>query len=221
MRGFHKPLLRLSALTGTDYYRLPQKVRSQLTNTFQLYESKFGDVRLRAQHQMSSANQGKNNMAWDDIYGDDDFDVESNASQYGARSGSGNIAPSSATFTTTTSISELSSYLDSDIVSQFNEDFNILSWWHEHKLTYPILSLLAKDVMTIPASTIYSESTFSLVGRVTEERSHRLTSDMVEILSCIKDWELADSHMQHNVENDTKEMEVIHESMILKDEASV
>jgi hypothetical protein len=36
-----------------------------------------------------------------------------------------------------------------------------------------------------------------------------------------KDWELADSHMQHNVEKDTKEMELIHESMILEDEASV
>jgi hypothetical protein len=96
-----------------------------------------------------------------------------------------------------------------------------LSWWHEHKLIYPILSLLAKDVMTVPASTISSESSFSLVGRVIEEHRRRLTSDMVEILSCIKDWELADSHMQHNVEKDTKEMELIHASMILEDATSV
>jgi hypothetical protein len=40
---------------------------------------------------------------------------------------------------------------------------------------------------------------------------------MVEIFSCIKDWKLADSHMQHNVEKDTKEIENIHESMILED----
>jgi hypothetical protein len=138
-------------------------------------------VRLRAQHQLSNANEGRNKMAWDDIDGDDDFD------QVIGGSGSGNIASSSATFATAASVSELSSYLDSDTVSQFNEDFNILSWWHEHKLTYPILSLLAKDVMTVPASTISSESTFSLVGRVIEERRRRLTSDMVEILSCLKD----------------------------------
>lgn len=217
MRGFHKVLLRLSTLTGTDYSRLPQKVRSLLTKTFQLYESKFGDVRLRAQHQTTSANEGRNKMAWDDIYGDDDFDGESSTSQSCRRSGSGSIATSSATFATASSVSELSSYLDSDTVSQFNEDFNILSWWHEHKLTYPILSLLAKDVMTVPASTISSESTFSLVGRVIEERRRRLTSDMVEILSCIKDWELADLHMQHNLEKDTKELEAIHESMVLED----
>jgi hypothetical protein len=60
--------------------------------------------------------------------------------------------------------------MDDDIVSRFNEDFNILSWWHEHKLTYHILYLIAKDVMIIPTSTISSESTFSLVGRVIEER---------------------------------------------------
>jgi hypothetical protein len=71
IRCFHKILLHLSYLTGTDYYRVPQKVRSQLTNTFQLYESKYGDVRLRAQHQMSNANEGRNKMAWDDIYGDE------------------------------------------------------------------------------------------------------------------------------------------------------
>jgi hypothetical protein len=29
--------------------------------------------------------------------------------------------------------SELSSYLDSNCVVQYNEEFNILIWWHEHK----------------------------------------------------------------------------------------
>ena len=70
---------------------------------------------------------------------------------------------------TVTSTSELASYLDSDTITEFDEDFNVLSWWHQHKLTYPILSLLAKDVLTVPASTISSESTFSLAGRVIEE----------------------------------------------------
>ncbi|WVZ74217.1 hypothetical protein U9M48_022429 [Paspalum notatum var. saurae] len=85
----------------------------------------------------------------------------------------------------------------------------------KHKLTYPILSLLAKDVMTVPASTISSESTFSLVGRAIEERRRRLTPDMVEVLSCIKDWELADIHLQHTVEEETEELEEVHENMYL------
>jgi hypothetical protein len=65
--------------------------------------------------------------------------------------------------------SELSFYLDSDTVNQFDDDFNILNWWHDHKHTYPLLSILAKDVLSMPVSTISSESAFSLTGRIIEE----------------------------------------------------
>jgi len=97
-------------------------------------------------------------------------------------------------------LSELSSYLDSDTEVKFGPDFNILNWWQRHNQTYPILSIFAKDVLTVPVSTISSESTFSLASRVLEERRRRLTLDMVEVLSCIKDWKLADLHKQHTVE---------------------
>jgi hypothetical protein len=66
--------------------------------------------------------------------------------------------------------SELSAYLDSDTVNQFDDDFNIINWWHENKRTYPVLSILAKDVLSVPVSTISSESAFSLTGRIIEER---------------------------------------------------
>jgi hypothetical protein len=64
---------------------------------------------------------------------------------------------------------ELSSYLDSDTLQKFDEDFNILNFWHEHKLFYTILSILARDVISVPISTISLESTFSLCGRIIEE----------------------------------------------------
>jgi hypothetical protein len=41
---------------------------------------------------------------------------------------------------------------------------------------------------------------------------------MVEVLSCIKDRELADLHKQHKVEKETKELEVAFESLYLDDE---
>ena len=83
--------------------------------------------------------------------------------------------------------SELAAYLDSDPVNQYDDDFNILNWWHEYKLSYPVLSILARDVLTVPVSTISSESSFILTGRIIEERRRRLTSDMVEMLSLVKD----------------------------------
>jgi hypothetical protein len=46
---------------------------------------------------------------------------------------------------------------------------------------------MAKDVLTTPVSTISLESTFSITGRIIEERRRRLKLETVEWLTCIKD----------------------------------
>ena len=97
--------------------------------------------------------------------------------------------------------SELVSYLDCDTVSQLDDDFNLLNWWHEHKLTYPVLSIMAKDILTVPVSTISLESTFSMTSRIIEERRRKLKPEMVEMLTCIKDWETTEARLQHMVED--------------------
>jgi hypothetical protein len=107
-------------------------------------------------------------------------------------------------------------YLDSDPITVFDDGFDILSWWHEHKSNYPILSLLAKDVLTVPVSTISSESVFSLAGRLIEERRRSLTSEMVEILTCLKDWQLGESREQHNIANN--DLEEHYKNMYLDEE---
>ena len=67
-------------------------------------------------------------------------------------------------------LSELIVYLDSDNVVACNDDSDVLNWWHEYKLTYSVLSTLAKDIMSVLVSTTSSESCFSLTGRIIEER---------------------------------------------------
>jgi hypothetical protein len=123
---------------------------------FQVYESKFGDVRLRV-HQPSSTTEGKNKSAWDDIYGDDGVGNQVCASQSGSgrRFVTGTTNAQSTSFWPTNAQLKLSAYLDSDIVNQFDLIFSILGWWHGHKLTYHVLSILDKDIMTVPASTIF------------------------------------------------------------------
>jgi hypothetical protein len=64
-------------------------------------------------------------------------------------------------------------------------------------LSYPILSILARDVISVPVSTISSQSAFSLCGRIIEERRRRLAPEMVEMLLCMKDWELGEARGQH------------------------
>jgi hypothetical protein len=55
---------------------------------------------------------------------------------------------------------------------------------------------------------------FSLIGRIIEER--RLTLEIVEMLTCIKDWEEGNARTQHTVED--KELEDSFSQLYLDDE---
>ena len=100
------------------------------------------------------------------IYSDDasDFGTSTSSSDLGAslsstfslhrRSSASALLQAATSTASLAATSELSAYLDSDIVNQFDDDFNILHWWHEHKLSYQVLSILAIDVMTVPIFAI-------------------------------------------------------------------
>ena len=66
--------------------------------------------------------------------------------------------------------------------------FDILKWWQVHAGRYPILSKLARDILTIPISTVASESAFSAGGHVLDDYRSSLTKDTVEMLVCGGDW---------------------------------
>jgi hypothetical protein len=184
MRGFHKALTLISNLTSTDYANYYESVRAQLTTVFTNYDLRFGGQNPH-QKQAPLDGAGKKRKAWWKIYGSDAVGGVSDPSSTPKP-----CTPRSSTSTNSflfESQSELLSCLDSDPVSEYDDDFNILSWCRDHRRAYPILSILAKDVMIVHVSTISSESTFSLVGKVIEERQRSLTSDMVEMISCLKD----------------------------------
>jgi hypothetical protein len=48
---------------------------------------------------------------------------------------------------------------------------------------------MARDIMSVPISTVSSESCFSLLGKILEER-RRWLPENVEMLTYIKNWEL-------------------------------
>ena len=72
---------------------------------------------------------------------------------------------------------------------------------------------MAKDILTISVSTISSESTFSMTGKIIEERWRRLKPDIVEMLTCIKDWEATKARLRHMVED--KELKEAFEELYL------
>ena len=63
------------------------------------------------------------------------------------------------------------------------------------------MSIMARDILSVPVSTVSLESCFSLTGRIIEERRRRLSPETVEMLTCIKDWELGEKRKQHVVDN--------------------
>ncbi|KAI3804575.1 hypothetical protein L1987_26225 [Smallanthus sonchifolius] len=56
---------------------------------------------------------------------------------------------------------------------------------------------MARDLLTVQASTVASESTFSLSGRVLSIRRTRLTPESMEMCICLKDHLDAAERVQH------------------------
>jgi len=131
----------------------------------------------------------KKRTPWATIYDDDELDIGAGSASLPPNlDQSRNVSATSLLHVAcATNSSELATYLDSDTVSQLDDDFDLMQSWHEHKLTYHVLSILAKDIFIVSVSTIFSESTFSTTGRIIEERRRRLNPETVEALTCIKD----------------------------------
>jgi hypothetical protein len=114
--------------------------------------------------------------------------------------------------------SELSRYLDEKLEKR-DKDFDILNYWKVNSNKYPALSLLAKDVLAVPASTVPSESAFSIGGRIIDPLRCSLSTSTVEALICTQSW-LHTSHSKVSVREaaeDVQTYEDIREEFLSKD----
>ncbi|KAG6537395.1 hypothetical protein ZIOFF_002485 [Zingiber officinale] len=76
----------------------------------------------------------------------------------------------------------------SDPFVKWSSSFDILEWWKGNTTTFPVLSKIAKDIFSIPSSTVASENAFSLGRRVVDPFRASLHPKMVEALVCTTDW---------------------------------
>lgn len=83
--------------------------------------------------------------------------------------------------------SHLEQYLDESGVDR-NVDLDILAYWKAHQFRYPELASMARDILSIPVSTVASESAFSIGGRVLDQYRSSLKPEVVEALICTRDW---------------------------------
>lgn len=83
---------------------------------------------------------------------------------------------------------EVDKYLNDPFEKLEHKGFDLLQWWKCNQTWYPVLSRIAKDIFSIPASTVASENAFSLGGRIVDPFRASLTPKVVEALVCTSDW---------------------------------
>lgn len=87
--------------------------------------------------------------------------------------------------------------------------FDALEWWKTNTLKFRILSDMARDILSIPISTVASESAFSAGGRVLNKCRSCLKLETVQALICTGDWirsELGIEKLEENDDEDIKEV---------------
>ena len=83
--------------------------------------------------------------------------------------------------------SELDLYLEEPLIDR-KQEIDILMWWKSLLYRSPSLVRLARDVLSIPITSVGSESAFSVGGRILKPTRSSLTSESVEALICTRNW---------------------------------
>nr|POE52449.1 zinc finger bed domain-containing protein ricesleeper 2 [Quercus suber] len=83
--------------------------------------------------------------------------------------------------------SDLDKYLEEPLFPR-SVDFNILNWWKVHTPRYPVLSMMARNVLATPMSKLSSEFAFSTERRMLDRDWSSLNPETVQALMCSQDW---------------------------------
>ena len=83
---------------------------------------------------------------------------------------------------------DIDKYLTEEPVNPMTSSLDILLWWKNNSSMYKTLSLIAKDILSVPVSTVASESAFSTSGRILDPFRSSLSPKMLEVLVCTQSW---------------------------------
>ena len=84
---------------------------------------------------------------------------------------------------------QLDTYLNEPTLDfDFLEHMHVLEWWKNNSQRFSDLALMARDLLSIPITTVALESTFSIGSRILNKYRNYLLSENVEAIICTSSW---------------------------------
>jgi len=80
------------------------------------------------------------------------------------------------------------SELDRYLALPNEEEIEPLLWWQAHVNEFPVISEMAKDFLTIQATSVAAEQAFSIAGHTITKTRNRLLPETARACLCTKSW---------------------------------
>ncbi|KAM3246652.1 hypothetical protein P3L10_008419 [Capsicum annuum] len=85
--------------------------------------------------------------------------------------------------------SELTLYLEEQKLDYESfQEMDVIKYWKDNEKKYPNLSVMARDVLSIPITSVASESAFSIGGHVVTKYRSYIHHENVQTLVTIRNW---------------------------------
>lgn len=163
---------------NTKCKEMSKLVMDLLGRIFKVYSDRYNTLNLQDSAARDGENVTESSQECKDME-DDNFDDPFSKFMVAKR-------------TTSEVVNELDKYLKDELYEPVENDlglpFNLLEWWKTNSSKYPIMSLMAREVLAIPVSSVASECAFSTGSRILDQYRSCLTPEMVEALVLTQDW---------------------------------
>ena len=77
--------------------------------------------------------------------------------------------------------------LEKYLVMPLEDQIDLLLWWRA-QCEYPTLSQIARDYLSIQATSVALEQAFSIAGQTISEVKNRLDGETARVILCLKSW---------------------------------
>lgn len=135
----------------------------------------FAEYKQQTIH-ISSPTVGSSNVNTNFVGGNDDLDVFGDYDRF-----------LNSTSKSQGNKSELDLYLEESSYD-LNSDLDVLEFWSKSSMRYPELSVLARDILSIPVSTVNSKEAFSFDSKTLASIQSSMMPETLQALLCLQDW---------------------------------